>query len=324
MTHLEQHAWAIVLAAGEGSRLRSLTTDATGTTVPKQFCSLQGGPSLLQETLHRAQAVVARERVCAVVADQHRRWWRGALRSLPAANIIVQPRNRGTAIGILLPLMHILARDPLARIVFLPADHYVRTEQVLTRALRAALEQLSRRPTELVLLGISPEDADPELGYILPGQSNGCDTAPVERFVEKPDPATALRLIEAGGVWNSFIFAAHGSAVLSLVRERAPDIVDDLETAVARDAQAPSLAVRDLYEHLPQIDFSRDVLQGAAARLRVLSVPQCGWNDLGTPQRVTRTLRQIKSPHLARPPLAATSTWLNLAAAAEGELQLAG
>ncbi|HSC09278.1 MAG TPA: sugar phosphate nucleotidyltransferase [Steroidobacteraceae bacterium] len=324
MTHLEQHAWAIVLAAGEGSRLRSLTTDATGTTVPKQFCSLQGGPSLLQEALQRAQAVVARERVCAVVADQHRRWWRGALWLLPASNIIVQPRNRGTAIGILLPLMHILARDPLARIVFLPADHYVRDESVLTRALHAALEQLSHRSTELVLLGISPEDADPELGYILPGRSNGYDTAPVERFVEKPDPAAAHRLIEAGGVWNSFIFAAYGSAVLSLVRERAPDIVDDLETALARDAQGPSLAVSDLYEQLPQIDFSRDVLQGAAARLRVLSVPQCGWNDLGTPQRVTRTLRQIQSPHLARPPLATTSTWLNLAAAAEGELQLAG
>ncbi len=324
MTYMQQHTWAIVLAAGEGSRLRSLTTDSTGTTVPKQFCSLQGGPSLLQEALQRAQTAVARERTCVVVAEQHRRWWRGALWSLPASNVIVQPRNRGTGIGILLPLMHILVRDPLARIVFLPADHYVRDEPVLTRALRAAFEQVSRRPTELMLLGISPEDPDSELGYILPGRSNGRDTAPVERFVEKPDGGAARRLIEAGGVWNSFIFAARGSAVLALLRERTPDIVDRLETALARDAQGPSLAVKDLYGQLPEIDFSRDVMQGAEARLRVLSVPQCGWSDLGTPKRVTQTLRQIRSQEFAQPPLASASAWLNLAAAAQGELQLAG
>ena len=51
--------WALVLAAGEGSRLRALTT-TNGVAVPKQFCSLQGGPSLLQEALHRAEAVAPR------------------------------------------------------------------------------------------------------------------------------------------------------------------------------------------------------------------------------------------------------------------------
>jgi len=52
MSH--QHTWALVLAAGDGSRLRSLTTDASGTAIPKQFCSLHGGNSLLLDTLRRA------------------------------------------------------------------------------------------------------------------------------------------------------------------------------------------------------------------------------------------------------------------------------
>lgn len=322
---MQRHTWAIVLAAGEGSRLKSLTTDSTGRSVPKQFCSLQGGLSLLQEALHRAQAVVARERVCAVVAEQHRRWWQGALWSLPESNVIVQPRNRGTANGILLPVLHILARDPLARIVFLPADHYVRDEAVLAHALRGVFEQLSRRPMELVLLGISPEDADPELGYVLPARRDGHEAAPVERFVEKPDAATARALIDAGGLWNSFIFAANGFAVLSLLRAWHPDIVDHMETAVARDAERrTSRAVKELYEQLPDIDFSRHVVQGAEALLRVLPVPQCGWNDLGTPKRVTQTLRQIQALSSAQPPLASASAWLNLAAAAQDRLQLAG
>jgi hypothetical protein len=45
--------WAIVLAAGEGSRLRLLTTDDRGVVTPKQFCSLRGGASLLERTLAR-------------------------------------------------------------------------------------------------------------------------------------------------------------------------------------------------------------------------------------------------------------------------------
>jgi len=80
--------------------------------VPKQFCSLRGGASLLDEALARGEAVTSRSRVLAVVAGCHRRWWEGALRSLPPDNVIVQPENKGTAAGLLLPLLHIVTRDP--------------------------------------------------------------------------------------------------------------------------------------------------------------------------------------------------------------------
>jgi mannose-1-phosphate guanylyltransferase len=62
---------AVVLAAGDGTRLSTLTTDSDGNPVPKQFCSLNGGGSLLHEALQRANRIVLRERVCAIVADQH-------------------------------------------------------------------------------------------------------------------------------------------------------------------------------------------------------------------------------------------------------------
>src|SRR6267142_79373 len=110
MNHSKQKTWALVLAAGAGSRLSRLTTDASGTAVPKQFCSLNGGPSLLHEAMTRAHSLVPRDRLTMIVAAQHRRWWQSALWSLPAGNTIVQPRNRGTANGILLPLLSILRR----------------------------------------------------------------------------------------------------------------------------------------------------------------------------------------------------------------------
>ena len=70
--HDSTHDWALILAAGEGSRLRSLTT-RNGIAVPKQFCSLNGGASLLQDALHRAESVAPRTRIATIVAQQHRR-----------------------------------------------------------------------------------------------------------------------------------------------------------------------------------------------------------------------------------------------------------
>src|SRR5512147_1706981 len=128
------HTWAIVLAAGDGSRLRSLTTTAVGVAVPKQFCSLRGGPSLLHDAVRRAESIAPAERICTIVAKQHSRWWEDVLKLLPERNVIVQPDNRGTGVGILLPLLRIMMRDPDARVVLLPSDHHVRDEAVLALA----------------------------------------------------------------------------------------------------------------------------------------------------------------------------------------------
>jgi mannose-1-phosphate guanylyltransferase len=134
-----EDCWALLLAAGDGRRLLELTTTRKGLTVPKQFCSLRRGPSLLQEALQRAAAVTSSVRICAVVAADHRKWWSEQLECLPAENIFVQPSNRGTANGILLPLLNIIRRDPDARILLLPSDHHVRDEDTLAESISVAL-----------------------------------------------------------------------------------------------------------------------------------------------------------------------------------------
>jgi mannose-1-phosphate guanylyltransferase len=297
----EFNTWALVLAAGEGSRLRALTTAPSGTAVPKQFCSLYQGPSLLQEALGRAHTVAKERHTCAIVAAQHRRWWEDALCSLPVGNVIVQPENRGTANGILLPLLHIISRDPAARIVLLPSDHHVRQERLLTSSLREALEQLNSRFDETLLLGIKPDKADPELGYIVPGAPDGRGALTVARFVEKPPVGIARELIRAGGLWNAFIVVSTAQALLTLFRQRVPEIVRAMRGAVQRDRGAGSggAAISELYQKLPVLDFSRDIVVGQESDLRVLPVPQCGWSDLGTPKRVAEALRRAPGPEVA-------------------------
>lgn len=306
--------WVLVLAAGEGSRLRTLTTDPAGTPVPKQFCSLFDGPALLHEALRRAGSLADESRTCVIVAEQHRQWWRGALAPLPSENVIVQPRNRGTAIGILLPLLRILERDPDARLVLLPADHLVRQEGVLARSLRAGLQQLHRRAREPLLMGIEPDEPDPELGYIVPGESDGRGALMIARFIEKPPLAQTRELIRAGGLWNAFIVVTHARSLLELLRARIGNLVSAMEAAIAHERTHPDAdALGALYERLPMIDFSRDIVAGQESAFRVLAVPPCGWSDLGTPKRVEEAVRRGPQP-AARTRPHAGSAWLSLAA----------
>ncbi|HEY0682534.1 MAG TPA: sugar phosphate nucleotidyltransferase [Steroidobacter sp.] len=314
----QPHRWALVLAAGDGSRLRALTTQPCGTPVPKQYCSLNGGPSLLEDALTRARSQVAGDRVCAIVAQQHHRWWSNVdtLTSLPQPNLIVQPRNRGTAVGILYSLVHILSQDPDAQVLMLPSDHYVAQEAVLQRSLAAAMEHVVRCPDRPVLLGLHPEEPDSELGYVIPGAADNFGGRTVARFVEKPELTMAAQIVRAGGLWNTFIIAASARALLNLFLPRFSSIVMEMQVIVGNALQQRTAsgwpAIVDMYTRLPDLDFSRDVLEGRESMLSVLPVPACGWSDLGTPHRVGETLRKLPGERGAS--RAALSGYINLAA----------
>jgi len=296
------HAWAVVLAAGEGSRLREVTLRATGEPVPKQFCALRGPKTLLRLALDRAERFAPRERVVAVVAEQHRRWWERELSALPRGNVVAQPRNRGTAAGILLALLEVAARDAAATVVFLPSDHWVEQERVLDLALRRAAHLTGETPHEVVLLGFRTREPDPEYGWIVPEAGRVRARRKVRRFQEKPDAVTAARLLASGALVNGFIFAARASTLLAVFERSAPALVDAFRHV--RGTEGRRLAaepLRELYEDLPGLDFSRDILERTPDRLAVLPVPACGWTDLGTPERLRRCLDGPRSTRRGRP-----------------------
>ena len=288
-------SWAVVLAAGEGTRLRELTT-RNGIATPKQFCSLRGGRSLLGDALARAARCVPRKRVLVVVAEEHRRFWEPELADFPAENVVVQPANRGTAAGILLPLLTVLERDPEARLAILPSDHFVARESVMAESLRLALASLEESAGGVTLLGITPDAPETGYGWIVP-ESTARLLARVERFVEKPEPARASELFAAGAVWNSFLLATRASALLELYDQRLPALLAAFQAAFGRSGRAPRLA--ELYARLGARDFSRELLQESASHLRVAIVPPCGWTDLGTPERVTQCLASLREEELA-------------------------
>lgn len=178
-----RHTWAIVLAGGQGTRLESVTRDAMGVSIPKQYCTFGMGKSLLHRTLERAARLVGQDRVITVVAKEHHRWWTVELADQAPENIIVQPENRGTAAGILLPLLEILRRDSHATVLVFPSDHGVEDEVKLLETFEQAAFVARRNDGDTVLLGMTPEHPETGYGWIVRGNEAGERTHRVGRFV---------------------------------------------------------------------------------------------------------------------------------------------
>jgi mannose-1-phosphate guanylyltransferase len=136
------------------------------------------------------------------------------------------------------------------------------------------------------------DEPDPELGYIVAEAAQHAAFHDVRRFVEKPTLEKARRLCGDGALWNSFIVACRVESLIELYRSRCPDAVEILQGIEPRNC--PQLA--DAYRTLPRLDFSRQIAAGQEDRLAVMSVPHCGWNDLGTPKRLAQTL--VRHPKL--------------------------
>ena len=278
-----EERWSVVLAGGRGTRLAALTTVA-GETIPKQYCALAGGASMLRRALWRAAATSGRERMLVVVTAEQRRWWERELHDLPAENVLVQPEDRGTAAGILLPLAEVVSRAPEAVVTVVPADHHVEREEELREALELAATTVRRDRRPVALVGVTPEELDPDLGWIVPRRAAGRGALPVVRFREKPSPAEAATLLARGAVVNTFLFAARAASLWALCERLIPEVA--LPVGGARGG-----CLRTAYRQIPSRDFSKMVLERSAASLSVVTAGSCGWSDLGTPERVARCLR---------------------------------
>lgn len=287
--------WVVVLAAGSGTRVRELTLDPDGTTIPKQYWSGPIGVPMIRLALRRARKLTTATRVMAVVAHEHRAYWEPHLRSFQSSNIVVQPMDRGTAAGVLLPLLRILRRDPHSTVALLPADHGVDNEGVLMERLQTAFT-LAQGGRQALLLGATPESADPEYGWVECGPVAPDGTKPILTFEEKPGFSRARRLQRRGAYWSTFMLVANGRALLAMYERAAPHLFH----ALAPVSQQPGERLTSIYANMPVMDFSRDVLQRVAPWVRLLPMPPCGWTDLGTPARLARWMEHGKAERATR------------------------
>lgn len=296
----EGGAWVVVLAGGDGRRLAGVTETDDGEPVPKQFYrGLYGGESLFQRTLRRARRVTGRRHIVPTVVRAHRRWWVDELEPVPRANVVVQPYNRGTATAVLLALMHIQRHDPAARVVLMPSDHHLDAEELFEDALREAARTCDDE--RVLLLGISPDGAGDDYGWIVPAEPEAPGLLRVRRFVEKPGADEQRTLRGRGGLWSSFNVAGTLPGLMRLYERTVPWLLHTFRDQVRLGRMWQASSLTELYHVVPSIDFSRDVLQHVVDMLRVLRVPPCGWTDLGTPERLARCRKRLAQDEQRRP-----------------------
>ena len=304
---------AVVLAGGEGARLRTLTRKLTGDDRPKQFCRLLGAETLLAGTRRRAGRLIAPERLFTVVTRKHERFYGPELRDTGPGTVVVQPESRGTAPAILYALLRLGAVAAGSPVVLLPSDHYVSDDDAFMARVEGALEAAQARPEKVILLGIVPDRPETEYGWIEPSELLLGPPWPlyaVRHFWEKPPALVAERLERAGCFWNSFVIVADPGTLGHLIRGALPELAEAFAPLASRVGTPwEEEAARTVYAGVPAFDFSKQVLQVKPADLAVLPVSGVEWDDLGDPVRVLamqartrgrRALREVRAPRHPR------------------------
>ena len=285
--------WGVILAGGDGTRLKALTRQIAGDERPKQFCSVLGGLTLLEETQRRAAMELSIERTLYVVNRDHEPFYAPILASAPMANLVVQPRNAGTAPAILYSLLRIAAVDPQAAVAFFPSDHYVSDNSKFMSHIRSAFDTARLRRNLVILLGVEPEGPEVEYGWIEPAPADSVNAKvfAVRRFWEKPNQLLAQVLQLRGCLWNSFVMVATAQALLDIIESAIPELYRAFACLTPLfGTSAEAKAIGKLYRRLGEINFSHQVLALRPERLAVLKVTGVRWNDLGEPRRVMASL----------------------------------
>ena len=166
-----QARWGIVLAGGDGARMRSLISNWLGEDRPKQYCTFVGHRSMFEHTIDRACSVVSGEHVVTVIGRDHRKFLDESTDKKQAGLVLEQPINLGTAPGVLLAAAFVLTEAPEATVVLLPADHFVHPESRFCDHVNRAFELAEKHADMLILLAAIPDRAETEYGWIGPSEA---------------------------------------------------------------------------------------------------------------------------------------------------------
>lgn len=289
--------WAVVLAGGEGFRLRALTRRVCGDERPKQYAKLVGSRSLLRQTLDRVGPVIPLERTVVVTLGKHAPYTEAEFSGRCAPRLLAQPEDRGTAAGVLFPAHWVSWQDPQSTIAVFPSDHHIVEEAAFMRYVLEATAFVNQNPDWIVVFGIPPTDPEPEYGWIEPGpmlaRTRLGALYKVCQFQEKPPAETVHEALARGWLWNSLVLVAKASTLIDVGRQALPSLHEWLSriSLFAGSASEP-WAIQQAYTLAPKLDFSRHILEPCPSRLAVHPLPPLIWSDWGTPERVIRSLRR--------------------------------
>ena len=268
----------VILCGGAGTRLWPLSREL----YPKQLLALVDDYSLLQNTITRCAGhpdVTAPMLVC---NEEHRFLVAEQLREIEveASRIILEPEGRNTAPAVALAAHEAMKTDDDAILVVLPSDHVIQKTALFLEALTTAIDLA--KDDALVTFGVVPDKPETGYGYIKKGMATGA-AFKVDKFVEKPDVATATEFFQSGlYYWNSGMFVFKASAYLKELAAQTPRIAEAMAKATA-NASADLDFTRvnaEAFKSSPADSIDYAVMEHTAD---ALVVPlDAGWSDIGS------------------------------------------
>jgi mannose-1-phosphate guanylyltransferase len=273
---------AMIMAGGGGTRFWPRSRRAR----PKQFLTLAGDKSLLQQALERVEALATAERTWVITAEAYSRETARQLPELTDDRIVGEPCGRDTAPCIGLGAALIARRDPHAVMIVTPADHVIEPVQEFRRAAQVAAQTAEEHPSALVTFGIPPTHPATGYGYIHRGpevaRRQGISVCHVRGFKEKPPADIAEQYVASGEYyWNSGIFVWKAATVLAALREQRPALFDAVDrVADAWDGPHRAEVLRREYEAAERVSIDYAVMEHARDVL-VVQAPY-RWDDVGS------------------------------------------
>ena len=293
-----EHLWAIILAGGDGVRMREYLKTQRNIDRPKQFANIIGTHSMLRHTIERAKRIVPIQRMRIVVNNLHLKYVHAEIPDPERKSLLILPCNRETAVSILFPIVQIIAQDPSACVTVFPSDHYILEEERFMSFVESAVDYVHRSPETVVLVGIPSNDADGNYGWIEPSMAFlsylGNRFYSVERFIEKPPVALANTLLTKKCLWNSMVFAVQAETLLHLYRKSLPKVYRQMNLMKQLVTAPGGIEKLDgQFTRLPSYGFSKAILEPNTKHLRVIRAEGVAWSDWGNQSRVISDLSKM-------------------------------
>ncbi len=266
----------VILSGGSGTRLWPLSRES----YPKQFLPLTSEDSMLQATWKRVEGLTAC-RPLVVGNQEHRFMIAEQLREAGAtpAAILLEPIGRNTAPAIAVAALEATATGEDALLLVLPSDHVIQDVGAFHATVRSAAA--AAEAGQLVTFGVVPTGPETGYGYIKAASKEGLSA--VERFVEKPDLATAQDYVASGQYfWNSGMFLIRASRYLEELQRLAPDMLKACREALHRARRDEDFVRLDAeaFAGCPSDSIDYAVMEHTP---HAAVVPlQAGWSDLGS------------------------------------------
>lgn len=277
--------YCLIMAGGAGTRFwpKSLVKK------PKQYLSLFGEQSLIQETVKRFANFIPENSIYVVSAKGQKSVLEEQTTNLPKGNMIYEPFGKNTLPAIGLAALFISKKDPDGIMVVSPADHLIHNDELFRQTIESAV-QIADEKDGIVTIGITPKHPATGYGYVKTaaevkiGQT--IKSFEVNKFVEKPNLEVATGYLKSGDYfWNSGIFIFKVSVFLNSVQKYAPKLYTDLLRIKEHIGEADyEEALTRIYGEVESISVDYGILEKADNVFLVQG--DFIWNDLGSWEEV--------------------------------------